>query len=87
MTKEEVKKLVNTILIEEFERSEEELTEEANLFDDLELDSLDGIDLIVALEKAVKAATGKESKIDEEKAKSLKTVGDIYSVIVELVKE
>ncbi|HBD93395.1 MAG: hypothetical protein A2355_06435 [Spirochaetes bacterium RIFOXYB1_FULL_32_8] len=85
MTKDDVKKLVNTILIEEFERTEDELTSEANLFDDLELDSLDGIDLIVALEKAVKNATGKESKIDEDKAKALKTVGDIYNVINTMV--
>ena len=86
MTNEEVKKLVDTVLVDEFERTEDELTAEASLFDDLELDSLDGIDLIVALEKAVKTATGKESKIDEESAKSLKTVGDIYNVILDLVK-
>lgn len=81
MTRDEVKELVNNVLIEEFEKSEDELKEDASLFDDLELDSLDGIDLIVALEKAVKSKTGKETKIDEEKAKSLKTVGDIYNVI------
>lgn len=85
MTKDDVKKLVNTILIDEFERTEDELNDDANLFDDLELDSLDGIDLIVALEKAVKNATGKEAKIEEEKAKALKTVGDIYNVITEMV--
>lgn len=87
MTKDDVKKLVNNILIEEFERTEDELTDDANLFDDLELDSLDGIDLIVALEKAVKNATGKETKIEEEKAKGLKTVGDIYNVITEIVSK
>lgn len=81
MTRDEVKELVNNVLIEEFEKSEDELKDDASLFDDLELDSLDGIDLIVALEKAVKAKTGKDTKIDEEKAKSLKTVGDIYNVI------
>ena len=81
MTRDEVKELVNNVLIEEFEKKEDELKEDASLFDDLELDSLDGIDLIVALEKAVKSKTGKETKIDEEKAKSLKTVGDIYNVI------
>lgn len=81
MTRDEVKELVNNVLIEEFEKNEDELKEDASLFDDLELDSLDGIDLIVALEKAVKVETGKDTKIDEEKAKSLKTVGDIYNVI------
>lgn len=84
MTRDEVKELVNNVLIEEFEKNEDELKEDASLFDDLELDSLDGIDLIVALEKAVKVKTGKDTKIDEEKAKSLKTVGDIYNVIEKL---
>jgi len=34
----------------------------------------------------VKTATGKDLKIEEEKAKNLKTVGDIYKVITDLVK-
>jgi len=82
----EIKDLVNSILIEEFEKDSSEINDNANLFEDLELDSLDGIDLIVALEKAVKMATGKDLKIEEEKAKNLKTVGDIYKVIGDLVK-
>lgn len=81
MQRSEVKEIVDTILIDEFEKDASEIKEDANLFDDLELDSLDGIDLVVALEKAVKAKTGKEFKIDEEKAKTLKTVGSIYDVI------
>lgn len=85
MTKNDIKAIVTKIFVDEFEKEENEITENASLFDDLDLDSLDGIDLIVALEKAVKAKSGKEVKIDEEKAKSLKTIGDIYRVIEELV--
>lgn len=84
MSKDDIKDLVNNILIEEFEKEESELNENAHLFDDLELDSLDGIDLVVALEKEVKARAGKEVKIEEEKAKELRTVGDIYNVIAEI---
>ncbi|MCG8571842.1 MAG: phosphopantetheine-binding protein [Spirochaetes bacterium] len=87
MTKNEIQELVNNILIEEFEKEESEISDSANLFDDLELDSLDGIDLIVALEKAVKAKTSVETKIEEEKAKSLKTVGDIYNLIEEITNK
>ena len=86
MNREEIKSIVTKILVDEFEKNESEINESANLFDDLELDSLDGIDLIVALEKAVKQKIGKEVKIDEEKAKGLKTVGDIYVVIEDLTK-
>ncbi len=85
MTKDDIREIVTKIFVDEFEKEENEITEDASLFDDLELDSLDGIDLIVALEKAVKAKMSKDVKIDEEKAKSLKTVGDIYKVIEELV--
>lgn len=82
----DIKKMVNDILIEEFEKSESELKEDANLFDDLDLDSLDGIDLVVALEKAIKTKAGKEYKIDEERAKKLQTVGDIYNTISDIIK-
>ncbi len=86
MSKDEIVSMVNKILVDEFEKEENEIKPESSLFDDLELDSLDGIDLIVALEKAVKQATSKEVKIDEDKAKSLKTVNDIYKVIEDLTK-
>jgi len=80
----EIKEMVDNILIEEFEKGEDEIKDDASLFDDLDLDSLDGIDLVVALEKAIKGKVGNEIKIDEERAKTLKTVGDIYNVIKEL---
>lgn len=41
---------VNDFLIDEFEVEEEEITPEANLKDTLELDSLDFVDLVVAVE-------------------------------------
>ena len=81
-----LKEMVDKILIDEFEKDKSELSPDANLFDDLDLDSLDGIDLVVALEKAVKAKTGKDYKIEEEKAKKLQTVSDIYKIIEEMVK-
>jgi acyl carrier protein len=87
MNLDEIKVMVNNILVDEFEKEAEDLKEESHLFNDLDLDSLDGIDLVVALEKALKTKLGKDIKIDEERAKKLQTVGDIYNAIDELVNK
>ena len=75
----DVVKTVNEALIEEFELEAEQLRPEASLIDDLELDSLDAVDLIAALERAFGA------KIDEKAARQLRTVGDIHKFCAELV--
>jgi acyl carrier protein len=43
---------IKTVFVEEFEIEENMLTKESLIFDELGLDSLDSVDLIVALEKA-----------------------------------
>jgi acyl carrier protein len=43
---------VKTVFVEEFEIEENLITKESLIFDELGLDSLDSVDLIVALEKA-----------------------------------
>jgi len=50
MTKEVIVKKINYFLVDEFEVDEEEITPEANLKETLELDSLDFVDLVVAIE-------------------------------------
>ena len=54
MNRSEVKEIVDAVFIDEFEIEAADLKEDADLFEDLELDSLDGIDLVVALEKATR---------------------------------
>ncbi len=63
---EEVKKLI----VERFRRSEEEVTDDAKFVDDLNFDSLDITEMIMALEE--------EYNIDivEEEANQIETVGD-----------
>ena len=77
MTREEVIAEVNRIMIDEFELEEEILTPEARLLEELELDSLDGVDFIVALEKRF------ECRIQEEEARKLSTLNEVYSYICE----
>jgi acyl carrier protein len=57
------------------------LKPEASLRDDLDLDSLDGVDLIVAIEKKF------HCRVDEEEARSIRTLNDIYESIVRTLRE
>ena len=50
MTKEIIVEKINYFLVDEFEVEEEEIAPEANLKETLELDSLDFVDLVVAIE-------------------------------------
>ncbi|MHC5054331.1 MAG: acyl carrier protein [Planctomycetota bacterium] len=73
--------LVDKIFIEEFEVPEEALKPEAKFAEDLDLDSLDGVDLVVALEKAFGC------RIAEEDARAMRTLGQIYDYILAARKE
>ncbi|BBM85163.1 acyl carrier protein [Candidatus Uabimicrobium amorphum] len=84
MSHEEILEKVCGILHEEFEIENEDLQPQAHLFEDLELDSLDAVDLIVALEKLF------AFRAQEERAKELRTIEDIVHFILEnqkMVKE
>ena len=50
MTKEVIVEKINYFLVDEFEVEEEEIAPQANLKETLELDSLDFVDLVVAIE-------------------------------------
>ncbi|WP_286174736.1 acyl carrier protein [Cytophaga sp. FL35] len=50
LTKEEIVEKINLFLIDEFEVDEDEIKPEANLKEALDLDSLDFVDLVVAVE-------------------------------------
>jgi acyl carrier protein len=67
--------VVNETLVKEFELDRSIITAEARMREDLGLDSLDAVDLIVALEKALGV------EIPEETARKMRTVGDIYAYI------
>ncbi|CAA0091571.1 Acyl carrier protein [Zhongshania aliphaticivorans] len=63
-----------------FEIPPEKLTEDAELYDELDIDSIDAVDLIVEL----KNFTGK--KIAPDDFKSVRTIGDIVNAVEELLK-
>jgi acyl carrier protein len=71
----EIEEIVRRVMVEEFEAEEEQLRPEARLREDLGLDSLDGVDLVVALE----AAFG--FRIPEQEARAIRTLGDVHERI------
>lgn len=75
MNLEDIILQVNKIMAEGFEVKPGLLTPEARLKEDLGLDSLDGVDLVVALEKTF------NYRIAEQDARQIKTLQDIYSHI------
>lgn len=72
---EEVDRQVREVLISTFNLSREAVTPEATLFQDLDLDSLDAIDLAVKLE----TETG--LKLAETEFRSIRTVKDVVDTI------
>lgn len=74
-TDEKIAEIVRDVLVAEFEVDPAKVRPEAHLFSDLELDSLDGIDLIVALERKFGV------KVNEESAKGFRLVGDVCGFI------
>ena len=73
MNKEDIFTELKKILIENFEVKPAAVTLNANLYEDLDLDSIDAIDLVVAIQEL----TGK--KIKPEEFKTVHTVADVVS--------
>jgi acyl carrier protein len=77
MTKKEIIDLINTSLAEEFELGLDVMVPEATLFEDLELDSLDMVDMVIVLESAFKFKMREEKTIRE-----IRTLGDIHEFVI-----
>jgi len=76
MTEQEIVSKVNEVFVESFEIKKEALKPEAKIFNDLGLDSLDIVDLVVALQKKFGVAIR-----DDERVRNIRTLGDIYNFI------
>ena len=73
--KDEVFERVAGILVESFEIDRDEIRLDAHVVDDLDLDSIDAIDLAVGL----RDATGLE--LSEDELKSVTILGDIIDLV------
>ena len=79
VTKEDIYRKIADVLHETFEIPLEKITLAAKLFEDLDLDSIDALDLIVKLQNYT------NRQITPEVFKLVRTVGDIVSAVYDIV--
>ena len=81
MSKEDVFRKIQEILAGEFEIQMTAITPNARLYDDLELDSIDAVDLLVKMKHYV------PGKIDPEQFKKAATIQDVVEILYPLVQK
>ena len=81
MTEAEIEKAVRDILVSDFEIDPAALKPETNLFTDLDLDSIDAIDLTVRLQQE----TGR--KVNPEDFRSIRTLADVVAAVKKLLAD
>lgn len=79
MDKNEIYNEIKTLLVKLFELDENDITLESRLYEDLELDSIDAVDMVVHLQKRI------GRKISPETFKSVRTVQDVVNAIEQLM--
>ena len=80
MTKDEIYEKLKDILVQEFEMDSASIVPDAKLYDDLDLDSIDAVDIIVKMKQYI------PEKIDPEQFKKVITIQDVVEVIYPLVQ-
>ncbi len=78
-TKEEILEKLTNILVEDFEIDKASITPQAKLFEDLELDSIDAVDL------AVKIQNFTQKKLAPNEFKQIRTIEDVVNAVKKLL--
>ena len=77
MTDEQIIAMADEALAAEFELDLANMRPETRLREDLDLDSLDAVDMVIVLEKTFQIKIGRDPAIME-----IRTVGDIHNFII-----
>jgi acyl carrier protein len=80
MDKQVIFEKIKAALIEDFDLEEERIVPDARLYEDLELDSIDAVDLIVKLKSFL------PRNIDPEAFKKMRTLENVVDGIYNLVQ-
>ncbi|QIR13304.1 acyl carrier protein [Shewanella aestuarii] len=78
---EQIYEMLCGILVDEFEVERDDISLDASLYEELDLDSIDAVDLVIKLQQL----TGK--KIQPEEFKAVRTVNDVVIAIDGLMKQ
>ena len=81
MTKDDILKKIQDILSDQFEIDSGAVTPSAKLYDDLELDSIDAVDLLVKMKEFI------PGKVDPEMFKKAVTVQDVVELLYPMVQK
>ncbi len=81
MNKKEIYQEVTSLLTSLFEIEPEDIRPDARLYEDLELDSIDAVDMVVHLQKR----TGR--KIKPETFRAVRTVQDVVDAVDQLMRD
>lgn len=81
MTRDEIYETLKGFLVELFEIPEEQISLDASLAEDLDLDSIDAVDLILKLQEFV------GRKVSAEQFRSVRTVRDVIDQVNELLEQ
>jgi acyl carrier protein len=76
MTKEEAFKLISNYFNEQFEIEHDNIKPDANLFEDLKLDSIDALDMAGMLESEL------DIEVEEEELMAIRTVQDVVDFLL-----
>ena len=78
MTEQEIRQILTDALVNLFEIEPERIKPETNLYEDLEIDSIDAIDLI----DYIKRETGRKLKADD--FRNVRTVDDVVQAVLRI---
>lgn len=77
-SRDEILHHTKAVLVDLFEVEDNLLSEDAKLYDDLDIDSIDTIDLLIELKRFI------NQDIDAQQFKEARTIGDVVNIIDEL---
>ena len=78
-SKEQIFEELKKILVDELEIREEDIKMDSNLFEDLDLDSIDAVDIAVRMQKFT------DKKLSPAEFKKIQTINDVVEAVYALL--